>query len=150
MGAYAVVLVLILFIFLFTWKNCPSGLCMTGFVLNILLVFFALLPIFYTIFMLLMRDTCANVEYVALKAVSMKMGNDSMAFTVANYYLGGGKAPDGTDMSVSQLVTSIKPDLDIDAMKAQVNNMINSTLADVETKFTFKELVSCAFCDSAT
>jgi hypothetical protein len=144
MGAYAVVLLLILFIFLFTWKNCPSGLCMTGFVLNILLAFFALLPIFYTIFMLLMRDTCANVEHVALKAVSLKMGNESMPYAVANFYLGGGKAPDGTNMSVTQLISSIKPDMDIDALKAKVNNVVNQTLADVEGQFTFKQVVSCS------
>jgi hypothetical protein len=142
MGAYTVVLLLILFLFLFTWKNCPSGLCMTGFVLNILLAFFALLPIFYTIFMLLMRDTCANVEQVALKAVALKMGNDSMPFTVANYYLGGGKGPDGTDMNITQLIGSIKPDLDIGAMKAQANTTINSMLAQMQG-FNFKSRVSC-------
>jgi hypothetical protein len=145
---YAVVLVLILLIFLFTWKNCPSGLCMTGFVLNVLLIFFALLPIFYTIFMLLMRDTCANVEQVVLKAVEVKMGNGSMPYTVASYYLGGGKGPDGNDMNVTQLFSTALPDFDIAAMKALATNTVDTALQQVET-FNFKERVSTSASDTA-
>jgi hypothetical protein len=146
---YAVVLVLILLIFLFTWKNCPSGLCMTGFVLNVLLIFFALLPIFYTIFMLLMRDTCANVEQVVLKAVEVKMGNGSMPYTVASYYLGGGKGPDGNDMNVTQLFSTVLPNLDINAMKANATGAVDIALQSVAS-FRLKDRVSSSAPDTAT
>lgn len=144
MGAYAIIVLLILIIWLFTWKNCPSGLCLTGFLLNLLMIFFALLPIFYTIFLLLTRDTCANVEVAAIKAVSIKFGATGMPTKVANYYLNGGKDGNGTSITLSQLVSSISPDIDIDSMKGKINNTVADAVQSITGQYTLRPRVSLA------
>lgn len=141
--AYGIVMFLILLVFLFTYINWAAGVCFFSFLLNILLIIFALLPIFYTTFMVLLRDTCANMDTLGLKAVSMQTGMDTMAYKAAHFYLAGGELPDGTATDVGGLLASLNPDYDIAALKGKVNDTVMDVLQDIKADYKLQQPVSC-------
>jgi len=143
LGAYGLVLLVLLLLFLVTLRNCPAGICMIGFILNTLLVVFCLLPILYTILLLVMRDTCANVESVAVKAIDIKTGSNSTAAKVAGFYLGNGSYTDDGTSGLAGLIKGINTDFDVDALKLRVNRTIDDVVDGIKAQnITLAPLVS--------
>ena len=145
-GAPGLVMLFMMLVFIFTYINWPAGICFFSFLLNILLILFALFPIFYTIFMVALRDTCANVEYIGLQAVKTQMGDTSMAYKLAHFYLADGTLPDGTQTTVVGLVGSINSNYDFDAIKSQVNDTINNALDQISSQYPPRQKVNLVNC----
>ncbi|KAF8068235.1 Low molecular mass early light-inducible protein HV90 [Scenedesmus sp. PABB004] len=131
LAPYAIVLAVLLLLLVAALRNFPAGLCLLGSLLNVLLIIFGLLPVIYTVALLLLRDTCANVEGIAVKAVGLKAGNGSLAASVAGYYLGGGLGPNGTRVGVAELVAGLNPDYDVAGLKARVNATLDGVLGSL-------------------
>lgn len=133
-----------LLVFLCTYLNWAAGVCFFSFLLNILLILFAIIPIIYTIVMVVMRDTCANVEFVGLQALKTKLGEDSMGYKLAHFYLADGTLPNGTTVNIGGLVGSINPNYDIDSLKVQVNQTIADAIDGIKSGYTVQHSVSAS------
>lgn len=134
LGAYGLVLFLLLLLVIVTLRNFPAGVCCVGFLLNLALILFGLLPVLYTLLLLVMRDTCANMDAVAVRAAGVVSGNDSSTVSlVARYYLTNGTLPDG-DSGIHALAASINPAWDIDAIKGRVNQTVADTLGGITAR----------------
>lgn len=152
-GAYAAIIGLTLVVMVMSVLNCPAGVCFSGFSLNTALAVFSAIPLVITVGLLLMRDTCGNMETLASRAVAQTAGNSSIPAAVSQFYLthnglsagsnssgaSGGGAGAG---SLPDVIKGINADYDVEGFKARVQQSVDEMLKGVTDDFTFRPQVS--------
>jgi len=141
MASYAAIMGLVLVLLLLTLLNCPAGVCITGFILNTTLVAFSLIPLLLTVGLLLMRDTCGNMEAIAAKAVAQKAGNNSLPAAVSEYYLYGGPALTNGTASLPDIIKGINAEYDVNGFKSRVQQTVDDMLKGVTDDFILRPQV---------
>lgn len=141
MASYAAIMGLVLVLLLLTLLNCPAGVCITGFILNTALVAFSLIPLLITVGLLLMRDTCGNMEAIAAKAVAQKAGNNSLPAAVSEYYLYGGPALANGTSSLPDIIKGINAEYDVNGFKSRVQQTVDDMLKGVTDDFNLRPQV---------
>lgn len=139
LGSYAIIIGLILLVVLFTLMNCPAGVCFGSFLLNTALLLFSALPLVITVGLLLMRDTCGNMEQMAVKAVEHKTGNSSLPAAVSQFYLNSGEG--NSSAGLPAIIKGINADYDVEGFKARVQQSVDEMLKGVTDDFTLRPQV---------
>lgn len=142
LGSYAVIIGLILLMVLFTLLNCPAGVCFGGFLLNTALLAFSAIPLLITVGLLLMRDTCGNLETLATKAVAQKVGNSSLPAAVSQFYLSSN--PANSSAGLPAVIKGINADYDVEGFKVRVQQSVDEMLKGVTDDFTLRPQVGAA------
>lgn len=137
LGAYAGVILLLLVLSAMTLFNCPAGLCFGGFSLNVALLVFSAIPFILTAGLLLMRDTCGNMESLASKAVTLKAGNSSLPSAVSQFYLSSNSSEGG----LPAIIKGINADYDVEGFKARVQRSVDDMLKGVTDEYTLRPQV---------
>jgi hypothetical protein len=142
LGSYAVIIGLVLLVVLFTLINCPAGVCFGSLLLNTALLAFSALPLLMTVGMLLMRDTCGNLEQMAVKAVAHKAGNSSLPTAVSQFYLNSGAG--NSTAGLPEIIKGINAEYDVEGFKARVQQSVDEMLKGVTDDFTLRpQVVDC-------
>ena len=131
MAGYGSLLLALMLLAVAALRNCPAGLCALGTLTNLLLLVFLIVPLLYTPTLLVLRDACAHGESIALRVLQGRAGVGSAADVIANYYLGSGRAPDGTPLSAAEVAVQINPAWDLGAIKSRINTTVTDVLGSV-------------------
>lgn len=138
LGAYGLVMGLTLVLMLMTLIKCAAGICITGFALNVTLVAFSLIPLITTGGLVLMRDTCGNMDSIAAKAVTLKTGNSTLGPVVSEYYLHGTASSPSTGLG--DIIKGINAEYDVEGIKKSVKGTMDGLLKQVDD-FTLRPQV---------
>jgi hypothetical protein len=143
---YATVVLLVLLLAVSAARNFPTGLCIFGTCLNVMLVFFFLLPLFYTAALIVTRDGCHNAEDMLLAAAGRVSFPNATNATLTAAKPSSSSSSNGTGVNPAQALmtyylqggitveSALKAvfGFDVREMKAGINKTVEDAIGNIK------------------